>query len=295
MPGGILRTRTAGVIALLLFCAVFLFHFSAKRQPTEEEKQQFDFLRQPRAWQGRPAPELTLDLLNGEKFVLSEHVGKKAIVLNFFATWCGPCKEEMPEFVRFATKHKDEPFLMIGIDANESSDAVRDFMKYYSVTYPVAIDKGAAQKTFGVRAFPTTIFIGADGIVHLYEMGPIKNADIAFEAPYQAALATIQAGKGIPKEIFLQIQAATATQVASGATVTEEKKTDPADDVPLGRARDIANKMNCPCGCDHKLMECTCKTSKDIKAKLKTMDLAGKTDTEVITALNKEFCMKGMQ
>jgi thiol-disulfide isomerase/thioredoxin len=275
-----LRTRTVGIIALILFCTAFLFHFSAKRQPTEEEKQQFDFLRQPRSWQGRPAPELTLDLLNGERFVLSEHVGKKAIVLNFFATWCGPCKDEMPEFVRFAEKHKDEPFLMIGVDANESADAVRDFMKYYSVAYPVAIDKGVVQKTFAVRAFPTTVFIGADGIIHIYEVGPIQNADVAFEAPYRAALEAIR-----------QLQA-TATQVASAATATEEKKTDPEDDVPPGRARDIADKMNCPCGCTHKLMECTCKTSKDIKAKLKTMDLAGKTDVEVVTALNKEFCMQ---
>ncbi|MEK6743311.1 MAG: redoxin family protein [Nitrospirota bacterium] len=287
-----MRTRTAGIIALILFCTAFLFHFSAKRQPTEEEKQQFDFLRQPAAWQGRPAPELTLDLLNGEKFVLSEHVGKKAIVLNFFATWCGPCKEEMPELVRFAEKHKDEPFVMIGIDANESADAVRDFLKYYGVTYPVAIDKGAAQKALAVRAFPTTVFIGADGTVQLYEVGPIQNADVAFEAPFRAALAAISAGTGITKEAFLRLQRTTGPQVASAATMTEEKKTDPEDDVPPGRAREIAEKMNCPCGCTHKLMECTCKTSKDIKAKLKTMDLAGKTDAEVITALNKEFCMK---
>jgi len=288
-----LRTRTIGVIALLLFFATLLFHVSAKRQPTEEETKGLDFLRQPRAWQGRPAPELTLDLLNGEKFLLSDHVGKQAIVLNFFATWCGPCKEEMPEFVRFAGKHQNEPFLMIGIDSNESEDAVRDFMKYYGVSYAVAIDKGAAQKTFGVRAFPTTVFIGADGIVQLYEVGPIQNADIAFEAPYKAALTSIQTGTGITKEAFLKLQQATTiTEVASAATVTEEKKRDIEDDVPPGRAREIANKMNCPCGCTHTLMECTCKTGKDIKAKLKTMDFAGKTDAEVRTQLNKEFCMK---
>ncbi len=286
-----MRARTLGVIALLLFFCVFLFHFSAKRQPTGEEMSRFDFLRQPRAWKGKPAPELTLDLLNNEKFVLSDHVGRKAIVLNFFATWCGPCKEEMPELVRFAVKHKDEPFTMIGIDANESEDAVRDFMRYYSVAYPVAIDKGEAQKAFGVRAFPTTVFIGADGIVQIYEAGSIQNADVAFEAPYKATLAAIQAGRGVTKEAFLQLQA-TVRRVASAGTTTEEKKVDPEDDIPPGRAREIAMKMNCPCGCTHKLMECTCKTAKDIKAKLKTMDLTGKTDEEVITLLNKEYCMK---
>ncbi len=288
-----MKTKTAGAIALALFVAAFLFHFTAKKQPTGEETGVFEALRQPAAWQGRPAPDLTLDLLGGEKFVLSDTVGKKAIILNFFATWCGPCKEEMPELVRFAEKHKDEPLLMIGVDADEREDGVREFLKTYGVTYPVAIDKGAAQKAFGVRGFPTTVFIGADGIMHLYEVGPIANADVAFEAPYQAALVQIKSGAGITKEAFLQLSAK-GPGIASAATgTTEEKKEkDPEDDVPPGRARDIAMKMNCNCGCTHTLMECTCKTSKDIKARLKTMDLSGKTDEEVITSLNKEFCMK---
>jgi thiol-disulfide isomerase/thioredoxin len=285
------KTKTAGTIALLLFSAAFLFHFTAKKQPTGQETGIFDELRQPMAWQGRPAPDLTLDLLGGEKFVLSDHVGKQAIILNFFATWCGPCKEEMPELVRFADKHKNEPFLMIGIDADEREDAVAEFLKTYGVTYSIAIDKGAAQKAFGVRSYPTTVFIGADGIVHLYEMGSIANADVALEAPYQAALAQIKSGTGITKDAFLQLKAK-GPGIASAPTGTTEEKKDPEDDVPPGRARDIAMKMNCTCGCTHTLMECTCKTSKDIKAKLKTMDLTGKTDEEVIKSLNKEFCMK---
>ncbi len=82
-----MRSKTTGSIALLLFLVAFLFHFSAKKQPSGEEKDIFEAIRQPAAWQGRIAPELTLDLLGGEKFVLSEHIGKKAIILNFFATW----------------------------------------------------------------------------------------------------------------------------------------------------------------------------------------------------------------
>jgi thiol-disulfide isomerase/thioredoxin len=280
-----------GVTALLLFIVVFLFHFTAKKQPTADEAKMFDTLRQPRAWQGRPAPELTLDLLGGGKFVLAEHVGKKAIVLNFFATWCGPCKDEMPELVRFAARHRDDPFLMIGIDADEREEVVREFVASFGVPYPVAIDRGAAQKAFSVRAFPTTVFIGADGIVHLYEVGPIQNADVAFEPLFQTALGMVSAGTGITQEAFLRLQTA-SPDVASAATATVEEKKDPGDDVPAGRARDIAARMNCPCGCDHKLMDCTCKTSKDIKARLKTMDLGGKADDEVITALNREFCMK---
>ncbi len=287
-----MRTRTAGLLALLLFFVAFLFHFTAKQQPTGEEAGMFDALRQPANWQGRPAPDLTLDLLGGEKFVLADHVGKKAIVLNFFATWCGPCKGEMAELVRFAEKHRDDPFLMIGVDADEREDAVREFLAAYKVPYAVAIDKGAAQRAFSVRGYPTTVFIGADGIVHLYEVGPIANADVAFEAPFRAAMEQIRSGAGITKEAFLKL-AASGPSVASAATATaQEQKKDDADDVPPGRARDIAMKMHCPCGCTHGLMECTCDTSKKIKAKLKSVDLLGRTDEEVIAALNKEFCMK---
>ncbi len=287
-----MKTGTAGKIALLLFAVAFLFHFTAKKQPTGKETGIFDDLRQPMAWQGRPAPDVMLNLLNGEKFVLSDHVGKQIIILNFFATWCGPCREEMPEIVRFAQKHKSEPFLMIGVDADEREDAVREFLKVNGVTYPVAIDKGAVQRAFGVRSYPTTVFIGADGIVQLYEMGSIANADVAFDATFQAALTQIRSGAGITKEAFLKLKATGPGIISAATMTTEEKKKDPEDDVPPGRARDIALKMNCPCGCTNTLMECTCKTSKDVKAKLKTMDLAGKSDKEVIESLNKEFCVK---
>jgi len=287
-----LRIKTVGLIALLLFTVAILFHFSAKKQPTAEETSGFDFLRQPLAWQGRPAPEVSLGLLNGEKFVLSEQVGKKVIILNFFTTWCEPCKAEMPELVRYADKHRDEPLLMIGIDDGEREEAVRDFVKNYGVSYPVAIDKdNEVQKQFNVRSFPTTVLIGADGTVHLYEVGPIQNADIAFDALVTSSLDAIRKGTGVTKEAFLQ-QLAAAPQIATAPTVTGEKKRDPEDDLPPGRPLDIAKKMNCPCGCSHTLMECTCKTSKEIKTRLRTMDLAGKADEDVMKTINKEFCMK---
>jgi thiol-disulfide isomerase/thioredoxin len=287
-----MRTRAVGATALALFAAAFLFHFTAKKQPTGEEAGMFDALRRPATWQGRPAPDLTLDLAGGGTLVLADHVGKQVIILNFFATWCGPCREEMPELVRFAEKHKGEPLLMIGVDADEREEAVLDFMKKNGVTYPVAIDKGAAQRALGVRSYPTTIVIGEDGLVKLYEMGSIANADVAFEALCRAAFGRIKAGNGITREAFLQLPSHGPGIASAATSTTEAKQKDPEDDVPPGRAREIAVKMNCPCGCTQTLMECTCKTSKDIKARLKTMDLAGKTDAEIITSLDKEFCVK---
>jgi len=199
-----LNTRTIVGISLMLTIAVVLFHQTAKKQLPESGVQLAVTMNQPRTWQGRRAPDFTAELLSRETITLSDQVGKKVIILNFFATWCGPCAEEMPELVRFAAQHKDDPLLFIGIDADEPESAVRDFVRRQNVSYPVAIDRGAKlQKAFQVRSYPTTVLIGADGAIHLYETGSIRNADVAFEALIAPAFASIRAGAGITRELFL--------------------------------------------------------------------------------------------
>ncbi len=293
-----MNNRTVLILSVFLSVIVFLFHFSAKRQPSDDEARMFEFMNRPMQWKGRLAPDFSLDLLNGEKFTLSDHVGNKAIILNFFATWCGPCKEEMPELVRYYEAHKDESLIFIGVDSNESEDAVRDFISDYGVTYPVGVDRsGKAQRAFSVRAFPTTVFIGADGIVHLYEVGPVSNADVAFDALYKTAQEAIRAGAGITKEAFIHKQneqrQSHSTPVSAESGSMPALPAGDADEPALtGRAMTIAQKMNCPCGCSHKLMDCTCKTAKDIKESLRKRDFSSMEDEDVIKAINQEFCMK---
>lgn len=276
-------------ISSFLAVIMIVFHVYAKKQPAGDESTIFDSFSKPLQWQGRFAPDFEVALLSGERFRLADNIGKKVIILNFFATWCGPCKEEMPELNNYYEKYKDESFILIGIDANEREDTVKDFLKEYSVTFPVGIDHdGRLQKLFTVRGLPTTIFIGADGTVNIYEIGPIRNADIAFEGFYKIGAEAIKTGKGIEKDAYLRnLQ----EQEKSKPLKTEDK--DKKDKYKLSdRAKGIAEKMDCPCGCSDKVIKCECKTAKDIKKRLEAQDITGKTDSDIIKELNKEFCVK---
>lgn len=280
-------------ISAVLAVAVIGFHFHAKKQPSTEEANMFDYFKKPLQWQGRYAPDFEIELLDGGKFKLSENIGKKVIILNFFATWCNPCIEEMPELVAFYEKHKEEPFIFIGINADEREEKVREFVKENSVGFSVGIDKGSKiKKLYTTPGFPTTVFIGADGTVQIYEVGPIMNADIAFDSFYKIGMDAVKTGKGITTENYLQRSAEqkgskpVETGTETGSKEDEEYKLE-------GRAKTIAEKMYCPCGCSDILIDCNCKTAKDIKKKLKTEDLSKKTDEEIIENLNKEFCVRG--
>ncbi len=123
----------------------------------------------PRAWiapaEPREAPAFTLDRLNGDAFRLTEHRGK-VVVLNFWATWCPPCREEIPDFVSLQQDLGDEGLQFVGVALERTPDpeAVRSFVDEMNVNYPVGLDDGSiAEKYGGVRTLPTTFVIGPEG------------------------------------------------------------------------------------------------------------------------------------
>lgn len=281
------------LFASILAVIIIIFHLSAKKQPAGEEADKiFDFFKAPLQWQGKFPPDFELELLDGKKFRLSDNIGEKVIILNFFATWCGPCKEEMPELNRFYLKHREEPFAFIGINADEREDKVKNFINEYDVKFQIGIDKeGKIQKLFTVTGFPTTIFISADGIVHIYEVGPIMNADIAFDSLYKIGLEIIKTGRGITKEAYLQ-KLMEQKDLKPVMAEDKEKEKEKEKYKLTGRTKEIAEKMDCPCGCSDKVMECSCKTAKNIKEALSKKNLNDKTDAEIIKELHKEFCVR---
>ena len=111
---------------------------------------------------GRSVPATAADLnlrdLNGNMVNLSDFKGK-AIILNFFATWCPPCKQEIPDFIELQKEYGYKGFTMIGISLSRMSD-MQSFARDFGINYPVLIDDGYAAAVYGpIRSIPTTFII----------------------------------------------------------------------------------------------------------------------------------------
>src|SRR4029450_1330300 len=113
-----MTSRALSLLALGLAVPVLGMHVVLKRQIKPEDLAKMSsFATTPTQWQGRIAPDFKLPLLEDGTFQLSEHVGKEVVVLNFFATWCGPCREEMPELARFHAQNAARPVRLGAVGA----------------------------------------------------------------------------------------------------------------------------------------------------------------------------------
>ena len=122
------------------------------------------------------APDFTALDAEGNEVKLSDYFGKP-IVLNFWASWCGPCKSEMPDFNEtYLAKGEEIQFLMVNMTdgARETLDIAKTFVADSGYSFPVLYDiNQEAAMTYGISSLPTTIFIGADGAMVAYAMGAI--------------------------------------------------------------------------------------------------------------------------
>src|SRR5437868_10859295 len=191
------------VATLLTATLLTTIHYKLKPSPSDKEiRQQSLGMSGGVDWRNHIAPDFEITSTHGERFRLSDNIGKKVIVLNFFATWCGPCRAEMPELSRYFDQHKADSFFLLGIDAEEKGDRVDAFLDELKVTFSAGVDDGAIQKKYGVEVFPTTVVIGVDGKVQLYETGALVNADVAFDNVLQKNQQLIKAGQTISPEAY---------------------------------------------------------------------------------------------
>ena len=125
------------------------------------------------------APGVELPLLEGGTFRLADHRGQ-VVVLNFWATWCGPCREEIPDLARLHDEFAEDGVLIVGIaEDEEGAEVVAPFAEALEIPYPLALDDGSAAAAYGpLAALPSTYIIGPDGTLRYFAAGMVDAATL---------------------------------------------------------------------------------------------------------------------
>jgi peroxiredoxin len=127
---------------------------------------------------GQPAPDFTLQDLSSHPVTLSSDRGQKVVLLDFWATWCGPCRMAMPDLQDLADKFKDHGFEILSVNQGESADQVRDFLQRHKYTFHVILDQNqAVGSQYGVQGIPTLVLVDKKGVVQWIRVGYSENED----------------------------------------------------------------------------------------------------------------------
>jgi cytochrome c biogenesis protein CcmG/thiol:disulfide interchange protein DsbE len=120
----------------------------------------------------KPAANFSLKDANGAKVALADYKGK-VVLLNFWATWCGPCKVEIPWFIEFNKTYKDRGFIVVGVSLDDDGwKSVKPYLAEKKIDYTVVVGDDAVSKAYGgVNSLPTTFMIDRDGRIAFVHMG----------------------------------------------------------------------------------------------------------------------------
>lgn len=125
---------------------------------------------------GHPAPEFTLKNVEGQTVSLSDFRGQP-VIINFWATWCGPCRVEMPHLQAAYEAHQPNGLVVLGVNLTErdSPQAVPDFLAEFGLTFPVVLDEsGQVAEMYRVFGQPASVFVTEDGVIHQVFQGPVN-------------------------------------------------------------------------------------------------------------------------
>jgi len=124
---------------------------------------------------GQTAPDFKLENLDGESISLSDFKGK-AVLINFWATWCDPCTSEMPYLQEIYEEWSGRELVLLAVNRGESPAKVKDFMEKLNLSFPVLLDaKTAVAQKYNVSGIPTTFFIDKDGIIQVKIIGAFSS------------------------------------------------------------------------------------------------------------------------
>lgn len=149
---------------------------------------------EPHELLGQPAPTFKLDLLDGGQLDLAALKGQKVVILDFWATWCGPCVRALPILTEVAEAYKDKGVVLFGVNQAEKEETIRAFLKKRNLKLTVALDRdGEVGRLYGVEGIPQTVLIDKRGIVQAVHVGLLPN----LKAKLSEELDAILAGKNL--------------------------------------------------------------------------------------------------
>ncbi|MCY9093043.1 redoxin domain-containing protein [Bacillus mojavensis] len=128
--------------------------------------------------EGQQAPDFTLKTLSGESSSLSDVRGKK-VLLNFWATWCKPCRQEMPAMEELQKEHSDLAVIAVNFTSAEKSEKqVQAFADTYHLTFPIFIDKKGINADYNVFSYPTTYILDEKGVIQDIHIGTMTKKEM---------------------------------------------------------------------------------------------------------------------
>src|SRR5581483_2653059 len=119
----------------------------------------------------KPAPDFVLSDLNGKRLTLAEYKGK-VVLLNFWATWCDPCRREIPRFIELQKEYGGRGLQVVGISLDDDAKAVPPFYREYKMNYPVAVGDAKLAESFGnILGLPVNFLVDRDGRIAARHLG----------------------------------------------------------------------------------------------------------------------------
>jgi cytochrome c biogenesis protein CcmG/thiol:disulfide interchange protein DsbE len=160
------RLFALGAGGIILGVGLSFFVLAGFNQSTLRQTQTADV--------GGLAPDFKLNSLSGVPMALSQFKGKP-VLINFWASWCEPCKQEMPLIESYAKKYSDK-LVVIGLDSEESPLIVQDYINRLGIKFTILIDSdGSVSDLFRINGFPTTVFIDPTGRIQAEQIGSLSD------------------------------------------------------------------------------------------------------------------------
>jgi thiol-disulfide isomerase/thioredoxin len=257
----------------LTFVSLIVLNAGATQRDDQEQQHSegtvIRFIREPDA-----APEFSVKGMDGNTVSLAAVRGK-VVLLNFWATWCGPCRMEVPDLVELQKKYPERLQVIGLVVDDEEQEAVRAFAKRYSINYPIAMATNEMRFRFGgVPALPTTFIIDAQGRVVQKHIG--LRDPMLYETEIRALL-------GLPIDARLETFEDTGEVFLAHANRASELPGVDLSGLTVEKTNAALHRMNeetCTCGCKYTLAQCriydsACHVSKERTAKIVAETAAG--------------------